>query len=201
MWNNIDIRDFDIYASCPTSKVNPIVDIVENSLIIPVAPDDYNCQKNFLDAVGRTSHILHDFSFKGTFIGGNTAPSATEEMAIFACDNKVTWDGQEFGFVLTNNDNTLKGYAQGRTYIGGKFYKYVVLDKVPDGLEHVYMASVSRYEHNKIYYYIDGLLKGYIDTNLDYCDIPYYMVGTTHRNIGEWSSDDYKLIIKDLKYL
>jgi hypothetical protein len=200
-WNNFSLQDLNIYASCILSKQKPAVNTVDNSITIPVASDDPNCPKNFLDVVSRTKYAIHEFTFKGIFKGGNTASSATEEMAIFVGKNIITWDEHEFGFVFTNNDCVLKGYVQGKTD-AGSFYKYTVLDKYPDGLTHTYRISVSMYDHDKIYFYIDNTLKGIIHTytNLDYYNMLYHVVGTTHRNIGGWNSDDYKLILKDIKY-
>lgn len=195
----ISVTDFMTYASCPSSIEQPIIDIQENSITIPVASSiPTECNLNYLDAISNSVYQLTGFSFYGIFQGGNTAPSATEEMAIFVGKNIITWDEQEFGFVYTNNDSSLKAFSQGKDTLGHKFYNYIVIDINPDSNEHLYSAIIRQY--NIIDFYIDNILKGTIvnDPSCNYYNIYYHIIGTTHRNLPQWNSDQYKIKFRDL---
>lgn len=194
----INVSDFNIRASCPRSTEFPIVDIIRNSITIPFASNNPNCLINYLDAIGITAYTLHSFSFSGIFYGGNNAPSGSEEMAVFVTNDKITFNGKEFGFVYTNNDKTLKGYAQGQDL--NPSYQYVVLDNNPDGLEHKYTTRIVNNNPLTIEWLIDDkLIKSkIINVNSTYYDIPYYIVCTTHRNLQGWNSNGYYIGVRNI---
>ena len=181
----IKATNFRTYASCSTSLKHPVIDEIENSITIPVSSNiPIECTLNYLDAISKSSYNLSRFSFYGIFNGGNTAPSSTEEMAIFVGKNIITWDEEEFGFTYTNNDHTLKAYTQGKDEFGQKFFNYVVIESNIDNNEHLFSAKVRQNSPNIIDFYIDNILKGTINSNItvSYSNINYYFVGTTHRN-------------------
>lgn len=195
------VTDFNVYASCPNSLEVPIVNIQENSITIPVASNiPTGCNLNYLDAVSNSTYKLTGFSFYGVFQGGNTAPSAIEEMAVFAGKNIVTWDEQEFGFVYTNNDKTLKVYCQGKDTFNQKFYNYTTIDTNPDGNEHLYSAIIKQSYPNIVDFYIDNTLEGTIvnDTSVNYYNLDYHFIGTTHRNIPNWYSNQFNIKFRDI---
>lgn len=193
----MSVKNFSLWASCPKSKVHPIINITYDIVTIPEAPNDSNCIKNYLGAVS-PAHILHEFIFNGTWKGGNNSAPG-EEMAIFTETDIVNWNGKEIGFIYRLNEGKIRAYVQ--NIYPFFWWKDVVIDDAPDGKEHVYRATV-RPSGNITDFYIDEKLKATISapSSLNYYNLSYNIVGTTHRDIGGWNSYNYKIIMKNTRY-
>lgn len=195
---------FDHYASCSLSTQFPTIDT--GQIIIPVASDDPNCLKNFLDVVSKDTFKLYEFSFTGTFTSGATGTSPDDQIAVFATTDVVNFTSQEFGWVLPLNNNILWGYVQNGTGLpGGVFlYQEFVIQNPPDGLEHLFTARVASISGtNTFFWYVDNILVNSINLALvpDYFNLPYHIVSTTHRTVGGWNSDAFQILIKSIDYV
>lgn len=189
------------WVSCLYAGAQP--GTINNYMFIPVAsyiPSGCGSDND----VGANTNVEYalksGFSADAIWNGTNVAPSSKEEMALFVTNNIISWNGQEYGFVETNNDNTLKGYVQD----GQKnYYAYVVLGKT-DGLKHNYKVTVTK--NNNIYtfnWYIDGVIKGtlkYMNPTQDYANLKYALVGTTHKTVN-WNSEGIYLKFTNILYL
>jgi hypothetical protein len=195
---------FNTYASCGLSTQFPIMSA--GQLTIPVASDDPSCPFNFLDADGRTTFNISEFSFIGTFTSGATAPSVDDQIAVFATTDIVNFTSQEFGWALTLNNNILWGYVQNGTGLPGgvTYFNGVVIQNPSDGLEHLFTARViSTNGTNTFFWYVDNILINSFNVTLvpNYVNLPYHFVVTTHRTTGGWNSDAFQIVIKKFDFV
>lgn len=197
---DVNISRFNKYASCPFSTTQP--SIVGDFIHLPVAQDvPSGCLLNYIDATSLDKFALTEFSADMIINANSAAPNSTEEMAFFAASDNVTWVGGEFGFVITNTDNTIKGYVQDK--FNGKKPDYRVLG-TSDGKLHNYKASFTPDGLNNFIFswYIDGVLNKtltYENPTANYTNLNYTIVGTTHRKLN-WSANGAYLAFGHVRY-
>jgi hypothetical protein len=151
-----------------------------------VSPIGSACAPLFTGATQKYSQSAAGFSFYGAFVGGNTAPDAYNEEAVFMADNISSWNGHEIGFVKKLNDNNLYGYIQS----GARgVYKLLYLTSGNTG-SHTYKVLIPSGNHSQVDFYIDGAYKGSLNsgTGENYYYINYWVAGTSHRVQSGWSS-------------
>ncbi|OGS50919.1 MAG: hypothetical protein A3K65_06565 [Euryarchaeota archaeon RBG_16_68_12] len=196
------VPEFHLSASCPDSAVQP--EAGEGGIRLPVAPDSEDCPKNFMDAVS-TSRIGAGLRFRAAFRGAAVAPNPSDEIAVFAADDTVSWVGKEFGFRCSLADGVLYGYMQDGTHRpdGYTFLRNVPLG-VCDGTVHEYVARArSVGGSNAAEFFVDGVRVGRI-VRLgpeSYADGRYTMVATTHRWEGGWDSTGLGLTLLGIEGL
>ncbi len=202
-FNQIGIMpdNFNMYASCEKSLEHPVID--NRTIVLPLGSDNESCPQNFIDAVTNLSYPLNTLKFDGTFKGGSIAPNDLDELVVFATNDTNNYTSQEMGFRLNLKDNILYGYVQDGTGEpeGWTLFKNIALVKNPDRREHEYMVKVrERGRIKTFYFYIDTKLRGklIINTPSKYYDVPYHIVGTTHRRENGWDCDGACLLIRNI---
>ena len=169
---------FSLWGTCSTQPYF----IGSTGICVPVGGTE--CSANYLAAQQNGGQTVGGFQFYGCFKGGSNAPSGSNEMSVFCCDNVSTWTGREFGFTKTLNDNALKAYLQSP---GGVFIYKTLLTN--DNGYHTFKAQCQSGDHSKVDFYIDGTYKLTLqNAGQSYWYNWDYFVGTTHRTSSSWSS-------------
>ncbi len=143
-----------------------------NGICVPVG----NCSTDIDAAQQSSGQNASGFQFNGCFKGGTAANSSASEEAVFMADNVTQWNGDEFGFVKTLNDNVLKVYLQG----GGQYVYHAI--STGDNGYHTFKAQVrSSSAPSTVDFYVDGNYV-YTLTNSSghYWENYDYMVETNH---------------------
>lgn len=168
--------------------------ISTNGICIPSGVT--GCGSNYLAAQQSSGQNAIGMQFYGCFKGGNNAPDASNEMAVFLCTDVTNWNGYEIGFVMTLNDNTLKCYVQ-----GNGVYNYYTLNSLinePNGY-HTFKCQVESADHSKVDFYIDSNMVWTLqNSDVDYWNNDYYFVGTTHRTSDNWNATGQQIEMYDM---
>jgi hypothetical protein len=171
--------NFNKWQSGTTKAYN----IGTNGICIPEGGAEVT--PNYVAAQESNSQTATGLEFYGCFKGSTTAPDGAQEMAVFICDDVTNWTGHEMGFLKTLNDNAVKAYIQGP----GGVYKYSTVLTNDNGY-HTFKAVVRDSSHaDTVDYYVDGTYKCTLqNSGVNYYNLKYYFVGTTHRTSSGWNA-------------
>ena len=154
-----------------------------NGIAIPVGGTEFSSNDLAAQQPNGNGQDATGLQFYGCFKGGSSAPSSSNEMAVFVTDDVTNWVGHEMGFVETLNDHTLKAYLQGN----GNYITEVLTSN--DNGYHTFKCQCESGDHSKVDFYLDGTYKFTMqNSGSSYWDNYDYFVGTTHRTSSSWSS-------------
>jgi hypothetical protein len=185
---SISASSFNLWETCGTGPY-----LESGGICVPVgsscAPDYYGAQES--SCQGTTG-----MQFYGCFKGGSTAPSSSDQEAVFVTDNVSTWTGHEMGFIKTLNNNALQYYIQ-----GGGNYIYGTISTGDNGYHTFKCQCRSATDSDMVDFYLDG---NYVATltnpGSSYWENCCYMVGTTQNLSSGWSSSGEQIEMYDIEY-
>jgi hypothetical protein len=132
----------------------------------------------------KESYIINELSFTARFESNKGSTCDWDGFAIFAASDINKYNGYEFGIRNSLRTAKVEGYIQ---YPDGKSDKGASQKNVDlmvnDGLAHEYRVII---RDTTVVYFIDGVVKGFIDMGIQFEGREYSVVALGHRSTDGW---------------